>query len=556
MTRIRLAATLAALALAAGRLPAADPTPDLALVPADAVGFAHVRLAEAWQHDTMSGLRGIVAAAGPKAMTAFEKQVYPDPSTLDRATVIVMPPADGKREPGVVGVIGFTEKFDRAKLQKLYLPAAAERTTAGQTYYADANEGVAIAFPDDRHLLAGPVEAVAAFLARRPVPEGPLAPAIRAAAGKAVVAAVNVKALPVPPQAFEQVPEPFRPLLKAERATLVIDLAAADPVVSLRAGFPGADAAADAEKAVRDAAKMAKGQLAGPRREVEGKLYEKADAGPRPLKEVPDLVGALVAIGGMNELEKLLDNPPLTRDGAELSATVTVPKALTAGGGTAYTAVAVGLLLPAVQKVREAAGRAKGQNNLKQIGLAIHNYHDANGLMPDNIYSKDGKPLLSWRVHLLPYVEQAALYNQFRLNEPWDSEHNRKLLDKMPPVYVVPNTAPGEPGKTFYQAFIGKKGPNRPFLVEGGSKTRMAEFTDGLSNTLLVAEAARAVEWTKPEDLPFDPSKPLPKLGGHSPGGFSVLMGDGSVRFIRSTIDPTTLKALITINGGEVFNLD
>src|SRR5688500_7770206 len=105
----------AAVFVSAAPARAADPPPDLALVPGDAAGFVHVRLADLWKHDLMSGLRSAVTAAGPKALAAFEKQVYPDPATLDRATVIVLPPAGGRGEPAVVAVIAFREAFDKDK---------------------------------------------------------------------------------------------------------------------------------------------------------------------------------------------------------------------------------------------------------------------------------------------------------------------------------------------------------------------------------------------------------------------------------------------------------
>src|SRR6185312_11489838 len=91
------------------------------------------------------------------------------------------------------------------------------------------------------------------------------------------------------------------------------------------------------------------------------------------------------------------------------------------------------------------------------IMIGLHQYHDAHGkLPPPAITDKAGKPLLSWRVALLPYLEQVALYNQFHLDEPWDSEHNRKLLPQMPKVYACTGNAPSVPYGTFYQAFVGK----------------------------------------------------------------------------------------------------
>src|SRR5439155_13938759 len=111
------------------------------------------------------------------------------------------------------------------------------------------------------------------------------------------------------------------------------------------------------------------------------------------------------------------------------------------------------------------------------------------------------------RVAILPYVEEHELYKQFKLDEPWDSEHNKKLLEKMPKVYAPVGVKTRAPHTTFYQAFVG---PGAAF--EDGMKVKLTNFFDGTSNTLMVAEAAEPVPWTKPDDLPFDPKKPPPAL--------------------------------------------
>jgi uncharacterized protein (TIGR03067 family) len=205
---------------------------------------------------------------------------------------------------------------------------------------------------------------------------------------------------------------------------------------------------------------------------------------------------------------------------------------------------------------REGDGATAGQrrasaNNLKQIALAMHNYHDTYKRLPANaIYSKDGKALLSWRVAILPFIEENALYQEFKLDEPWDSEHNKKLLAKMPKIYApVAGNAPAD--STFYQVFTG---PDTIFAGMKGSS--FARITDGASNTILAAEAGTAVPWTKPDDMPFDAKKDLPKLGGLFRAGFHVAMADGSVRFIRRDFDPQTLRLAIMPNDGQVVDLD
>lgn len=214
----------------------------------------------------------------------------------------------------------------------------------------------------------------------------------------------------------------------------------------------------------------------------------------------------------------------------------------------ASAGVMVGLLLPAVQAAREASRRMTASNNLKQIMLSMHNYHDTHQHFPEPaIRSADGKPLLSWRVALLPFLEQQTLYQQFHLDEPWDSAHNLSLLEKMPPVYVDPS-APLPPGETVFHAVVGEEIGLKP---EG--KTRFADFTDGTSNSVLVAEVgvASAVPWTKPADVAIDLDQPLANMGTSHAGGFHVALADGAVKFIAKSIDPQMWRALLTRAGGE-----
>jgi Protein of unknown function (DUF1559) len=190
----------------------------------------------------------------------------------------------------------------------------------------------------------------------------------------------------------------------------------------------------------------------------------------------------------------------------------------------------------------------KSAENLKNIALAHHNYNDAQRVLPTNHLSKDGKPLLSWRVQILPYVEQDALFKQFKMDEPWDSEHNKKLVDKMPEIYA-PVRGKADAGMTFYQAFGGKRGWQQP-----GARIP-ASFPDGTSNTLLVAEAAKSVIWTKPEDLTFDGLK-VPELGGMFDGKFHAAFADGSVQRFRKGAPAATLKLLIDPADGMVLGPD
>jgi hypothetical protein len=156
-------------------------------------------------------------------------------------------------------------------------------------------------------------------------------------------------------------------------------------------------------------------------------------------------------------------------------------------------------------------------------------------------------------VALLPFLEQGPLYKKFKLDEPWDGSHNKKLLPYMPRLFDTAATG-GEPDRTFYQVFVG---PGAAFEHDLRKKVRFSDITDGTSNTLLVAESGAAVPWTKPEDLFFESDKPLPRLGGLFPDGFNACTADSRVHFLGNKLygDERALRALIGIHDGQRVDL-
>ncbi len=197
-------------------------------------------------------------------------------------------------------------------------------------------------------------------------------------------------------------------------------------------------------------------------------------------------------------------------------------------------------------------------NQLRQMSLAALNFESAYQHLPGHaIYTerpgRGGEPLLSWRVSILPFIGQQALYEQFNLDEPWDSPNNLALVEFMPQIFAHPLT---ENGMTVFQAVttIRGDGPTSVFTIGNEERVGFGSITDGSSNTMLFAEANvdEAVIWTKPEDLVYDEMDPLMGLGEAFLGlGFTLALADGSVHFASDCIAPEEMRRLILRNDGE-----
>ena len=299
--------------------------------------------------------------------------------------------------------------------------------------------------------------------------------------------------------------------------------------------------------------------------------------------------GEREAIGGILQLaDAVLANAKVVRD--ENTHFVTLETGMDAD----TTARLISVLTPAVISSRQASYRVVSQNNLKQIMLAMHNYHAVHGHFPPPVLmGPDGKTPHSWRVAILPFVEHNELYESYHFDEPWDSDHNQQILAQIPDVFKHP--LDDEDSKnTSYFGLVGEKtafgtkdgieaaeglgggfeggfggagvenssgngaaGSSKPAPVAEGKPKQnqgvgLRDITDGSANTIFVVENKSAVPWTKPVDITYDPNK-ISQIGGWFDGGFHVGLADGSVRFIADSINPKTLKLMIERNDGQVI---
>jgi len=431
-------------------------------------------------------------------------------------------------EPKVVLILTTNKAINKAAVFRLGPQAKPD----SRGFYP--NRDGLIHFPDDKTLVLVHPDLAQKYLdgyAKNRSGWPKTAELTKAATGHALFAIVNMQKIP-----REALNDPgmkeLQPLLAAQSVALTADLKGKTITAAARAKFPDAAAAGKAKDLVQQFIKMATDQVG---EFMNGKEMASLSA----LKPV------------VQESQRTLKDVKLEVSGSD----VTLVGSYKADFD--FNALAT----QGVQQVQAASSRMTAENNLKQIGLALHNYHDAYsgvpilGIGPNGAMLRNAtdKPLLSWRVAMLPYIEQTNLYKQFHLDEPWDSEHNKKLIDKMPKIYA-PVAKPGKPGYTHIQMVVGPNAMQPPSVRFPGS------FPDGLSNTIAVVEAAEPVIWTKPDDVML-PGKEVPKdfrkkFGGQFSGGFNDLMWDGSVHFVRDSVSDHTLQSALNPNDGQALGSD
>lgn len=479
-----------------------------------------------------------------EVLTAAGKQhLGIDP--IDIVEILAIAEAPGEGPPGYGVVVRFAKPYELAKMQLPINWPIQESKIADRPYLQSQHPMMpGFYMPDDTTLLIAPHPMLTAMLMNQKTPKpGALSRLLsKTDANSDLMAVVMIEAVrpmlgAVVAQAANELPPQLQGVAKLPD---LIDAAKVDirvvtmPGASLALLAPDEVKAAELAKLLNDLLDM-------------GEQFALAQVASEFQDDDP--VQVATAQYTQRITKKMIDAVRPTQSGR----VVKIAHDSESNMQVATIGILVALLLPAVQAAREAARRMSSSNNLKQIALAMHNYHDVHGKFPPRASLDDnGKPLLSWRVHLLPYLDQTHLYEQFRLDEPWDSDHNSKLIEAMPAVFRNPSsTAPLD-----LASYVVPVGEGSIFASAEGTPIR--SITDGTSNTIMVLEVNHdaSVIWTKPEDLNYDSAQPLTGLGNAHPGGFMVSLADGSVRFISASIDKEVFLRLLQMADGQAVRLD
>jgi hypothetical protein len=531
-----------ALAFVPAPAPAQPPVPaqparpaGLDAVPTDSFAFFTVNVGKLWDTPNFKPLREWFAA---QKIGPTDEAFGVPAADIERFTVFVTSPTNA--ESSLMVLVTTKQPYNEAKVLKALQVENRDRDVrrAGRAIRTHGDAFEMLVFADDRTLLfvskmrdgTTLAEYLGQLIAKKT--DGPLAEALADAGKHDIAFAIDARPL----GALFEVDRakeltPFLALFKSRTITFAADF---DKTARGALKLTFADGA-DAKRAAPVLKEGAAELVATAEKELE-KRKDKMDALERYFLETAVTV---------------LKAAKFETDGANVFALAEVPYSDAVAKFTAA--------LPKSYIV--AINSAKGQNNLKQLALAMLNYSDAYGVYASDSAPPANKPLAySWRVQILPFIEQANLYQQLVLQKPWDDPANLAVLEKaeMPKAFEIPGR-PAPKGHTYFRVFSlpkNAKGKDRPFLTEGQLGPKVVEITDGTSNTFMIVEAREAVPWYKPDVLGYDGVLPLPPLGDKGSDKFLVAFADGSTRVMRrDKLDEKTLRALITIQGGEVIKL-
>ena len=589
MFRIRFAlAAAVALAALGGTARAADPGAAKVLTP-DARGFIHVRVGDVWTADIAKQLRGFAGQAGPGLLAEFDSRFYPAPSDVESFTVVLFDtkfrdilPAGRPTDVTPVWVVTSSKALDRAELLKTMAKTGKPRKHGGKDYYFDEANWSGLLILDERSYAYASEDSITLLIDRMSKGgESPLAATLAREGDKhPVTVGVNV-ALLATPALVKELPPELQPLAKAKSLMATLDLKP-KTAVAVALAFGTEAEAKDGLKAAQEAVQFGRGQIGNALTFVELKAKGEPGKPPAGVQEFPEAVGLILAAAGLKQLDALLGAMPLTVKGTAVHVALELDSLLPGGS----TAVSIAVVAGAIGVAVSNADRGERNNfqpgdynwtgrerNLASTAKAIEKYHKDKGhYPPPAILDKDGKPLLSWRVAILPYMEGTyinssepfdggkrinnpkELYDLFKLDEPWDGPNNKKLIGKFPDLYRAPYSvmsySQSSIGKTVTLAVVGKGAifdPTKKTVSEG-------DVRDGVKQTLLllqVEEAGPAVYWTKPADVALTADGKLPADGPNFARRFAVVYGDASAHTLANGLDAKTLLGIVTRDGGE-----
>jgi hypothetical protein len=554
-TWIAFACACVALGFLATPTRAADVPGALKIVPGDAAGFVTVDVPGVLNSPLCDEVRFALGAIKPAELAAFAKKFPVDPTTVERVVVVfpnsatVLAPLPDLHPTAVsaLAVVGCSKPFDPAALAKGFMPTGRPKSYGGRVYQFDEDSWVGLLImPDNRTFVLGAEDSLVWLIDRLAKGDagGPLAPARGEVGSHTIFAAIN-PAVAVPPEAT--IPPALKPLAKASRACVAIDLGKTIRG-SLEFHYADAAGAVEGETALKAAIALGREKL----REVETLLQQAIDK-PAPAGgavspgEFPERFVALIGVGAVRRFDETIAKLPIERKGGTVRVEAEV--SLPVGGATVIAGLAgITLLGTNANSTFQYVGNSIGppgangpppaEVRLKTLEAAFAAYHAEHGHYPPAAtYAKDGTPLLSWRVALLPYLGEKKLHQEFRHDEPWDSLHNKKLIAKMPAVFNKPYQYPRNYGKTNAQVVTG---PGTLFGDKTGTKK-----PNGGARLLAVESEAGSVWWTKPADVPFTAGK-APEIFAHYEFGSTwVVLTDGTVQSLRKKDDAKRLPELI-----------
>lgn len=556
-----VAAVLAFTAL--GQARAAELPSDLDLVPRNAVGFYHFRAADIAKAEWLADLRHLVDQAGPEAFKMFREKFAPDPSTVERVTLVMLSPrAFGDPFPSehpeamsAVIIIRTNKPYDR--LQVMQSLGMREKLYKRHLYYFNEDPWSGMVLLDDHTILLASEDALIEYFnqERTAKKAGPLQPALETAAGPHQFT-IGLNAELIAKEAQGGVPPGLGKLLESRCITMTLDL---DKEIHFTARFDyeKKEEATAGAKALRDFLDFTREQMKRGITELEKQLKEpeKEQAEKAPAKDIPLTLSALLGLGVLREIDRVFKDSPIeTRDTA-VTLDMTYKDARTMN--MLFVGM-IGIQWMVVREFRnfefpngiEAAQRDPEAEYLKQIAAALEKYHEEKGCYPPPaILGKDGRPLLSWRVALLPYMgdQEKDLYSKFNLEEPWDSFDNKKLIKEMPGEYRAPSRRGRyDQFRTSTFLFTGEGNVFGPKSVKKGDLKPGAAL-------LALSHRDVGVIWTKPADLNLAEGKPLPDFWGKKGDQkLHVLFADGSVRhFARDSVEEKILREIARPAGAK-----